>query len=652
NVSSKDIFKDAFKIDERPIVKFPLGIILLLIYLIIFSIGLTIWPIVYIIRLFNENNSWEKKLKVDKKQKEEKLKKIQAKYEGFNLKLLNPIILERKDDRAAEISKGFPTNVILYVAEKPHPFVEVFFKKNIEDIKTRFLENHPYDREYKFVIPEATLFDNFNNIQLGEKLTYNFPYISSKQKIIESLRVSSIYDFTQQLRKDLSIEFPMGPGLFRVINGPGNSFNFIRFSYVELPLDSEVNLDKALWCYLAHLKEANSDTYFKLIAESDLKGMGQSYKLSDFRFNYQAHKLSKEVADKIESMKLLGYENILMRGVLNKMEGYEIRKTDKSLESQLGKKLSPMIIDQNFKIYLTDYNNLEIKMPALSKALYLLFLRHSEGIILKHLSDHKSELLKIYQSISLRESYDEAIASIEDLVNPLSNSVNEKASRIKCAFVKHFSEDIARHYHITGERGEKKVIILKRSLIEWKVEDLDWPFQRGKSTEKSKQEERIIDDKYSQALKLIAKKDYEQAKSLLTDIIELNNNHFDAYKLRAICHFDLLQYEQAERDNNLAIKLNPETCVSHHNRAEARLMLGKYQEALEDITKYLKEVDNKCAESYYIRGLIHFEQNSEKAKQDFVNAIKLGHEDAKKMLKQCQGKIPKQAFFEEIKNQI
>ena len=68
-------------------------------------------------------------------------------------------------------------------------------------------------------------------------------------------------------------------------------------------------------------------------------------------------------------------------------------------------------------------------------------------------------------------------------------------------------------------------------------------------------------------------------------------------------------------------------------------MLGKYQEALDDITKYLKEVDNKCAESYYIRGLIYFEQGSEKAKQDFVNAKKLGHKDASKMLKQCQGKI-------------
>ena len=57
-------------------------------------------------------------------------------------------------------------------------------------------------------------------------------------------------------------------------------------------------------------------------------------------------------------------------------------------------------MDSEFKIYLPDYKNVEIKMTTLPKALYILFLRHPEGIILKQLSDFEPELMKIYQIIS------------------------------------------------------------------------------------------------------------------------------------------------------------------------------------------------------------------------------------------------------------
>lgn len=645
NESKKDIFKNAFKSNFAPVFRIAIGILGSLLFLVVILIVLGIWPIVYLIRLYNENKT--SKNKSNQNYKNKKLKGIQSKYEGFDVEMIKPKIIERNDRRALEISKQFPSDGIFYVSDEPNLYIEGFLNKNLNKIKSRFLKKHPHNLEYKFIIPDFRLFDGYSNRQIRKKLTYNFPSLPIDNEIFNSIRSSSIKDFTDQLRKDLNIQFPLEAGLFRVINGPGSNSSSVIFSYVKLPVDSEENIDKALWFYLSNLRERRDNgIYHSLMSEKDLASMGQSHELADFRFDYHAHKLSKEIGDKIESLKLKGYEDILLRSLLKKIGGHEIKKTEETLESPLGKKLSPMVIDQNFKIYLSGYNNLEIKMPSLSKALYILFLRHPEGIRLKHLSDHKSELLKIYQAISLRESYDEAIASIEDLVNPLSNSINEKASRIKSAFVKHFSEEIARHYHITGERGEKKVVILKRSLVEWKVKDLEWPFQRSKSTKKSKKEEEIINNKYSQALNAIADKDYFLAKTLLTDIIELNNNHYDAYRLRANCHFDLLQYEEAEKDNNMAIKLNPNVCISHHNRAETRLMLGKYEEALQDITTYLKEVDNKCAESYYVRGLIYFEQGSEKAKQDFVNAKELGHKDATKMLKQCKGKIPRRPDFE------
>jgi hypothetical protein len=46
-----------------------------------------------------------------------------------------------------------------------------------------------------------------------------------------------------------------------------------------------------------------------------------------------------------------------------------------------------------------------------------------------------------------------------------SNSINEKCSRIKEAFVSKIDESIARNYYITGSKSEPKSITLDRSLV-------------------------------------------------------------------------------------------------------------------------------------------------------------------------------------------
>ena len=48
--------------------------------------------------------------------------------------------------------------------------------------------------------------------------------------------------------------------------------------------------------------------------------------------------------------------------------------------------------------------------------------------------------------------------SINDVTDPTKNAINEKCSRIREAFVKHFDEQIAKNYFITGTRSEPKKI--------------------------------------------------------------------------------------------------------------------------------------------------------------------------------------------------
>ena len=129
-----------------------------------------------------------------------------------------------------------------------------------------------------------------------------------------------------------------------------------------------------------------------------------------------------------------------------------------------------MTVTRKGKILLGEENK-EVRMEPLVKAVYLLFLNHPEGIIFKHLPEHRRELTRIYESLRPWGLSDRAIHSIEDVTNPLLNSINEKCARIRRAFLKVLDKDVAEFYYITGSRGEIKRITVPRDLIRMKEND-------------------------------------------------------------------------------------------------------------------------------------------------------------------------------------
>lgn len=130
-------------------------------------------------------------------------------------------------------------------------------------------------------------------------------------------------------------------------------------------------------------------------------------------------------------------------------------------------RLSRLVITMDYRLILPDYNNMEIKMEPLTKAVYLLFLKHPEGIMFKCLPDYRKELAEIYNRLRPLGLTEKSIRSIEDVTNPLLNSINEKCARIRGAFVGEFDDHMARHYYIDGRRGEAKKIALPRNLVVW-----------------------------------------------------------------------------------------------------------------------------------------------------------------------------------------
>lgn len=128
--------------------------------------------------------------------------------------------------------------------------------------------------------------------------------------------------------------------------------------------------------------------------------------------------------------------------------------------------LSRLVVTEDFRILLPDFNNMEITMSPLPKAVYMLFLKHPEGILFKELHYYYDELLDIYRQISNRIIENNIVDSIRDVTDPTKNSINEKCARIREAFLKQLNGIQAEHYYISGKRGEPKKITLPRELVD------------------------------------------------------------------------------------------------------------------------------------------------------------------------------------------
>ena len=140
-------------------------------------------------------------------------------------------------------------------------------------------------------------------------------------------------------------------------------------------------------------------------------------------------------------------------------------------------KLSRLVITKDYRFILADYNNKEVELQPVHKAVYLLFLAHPEGIEFKRLADYREELTRYYMATAKLMDKEKILEGVDHLVNPLDNAINEKCSRIKKVFLDMMDEYTASYYiisshtqkHIEGSSRiwfqRLKVITLPRELV-------------------------------------------------------------------------------------------------------------------------------------------------------------------------------------------
>lgn len=171
---------------------------------------------------------------------------------------------------------------------------------------------------------------------------------------------------------------------------------------------------------------------------------------ADQLFDAESQKLIEEVQERIEKLRYNGLSAALINSLFHQEET-----------------LSPLRIDGDYRLWLTDYGNVEIRMTPLVKVVFLLFVSHPEGILFKHLSDYRTELRNIYAELRRSALSAAEEESISRLTDPFNNSINEKCARIREAFCREIRPSLAEHYIINGQRGEAKKMALPRELILW-----------------------------------------------------------------------------------------------------------------------------------------------------------------------------------------
>jgi len=96
---------------------------------------------------------------------------------------------------------------------------------------------------------------------------------------------------------------------------------------------------------------------------------------------------------------------------------------------------SPIRIDQESgNVIIVDLDNYMIKLTPLEKTIYHFFLRHPEGVLASEISDYEYEIKEMYNDYSTISDFQKHNKYIGDLLSPMTNSMQEKLSKIRKKF--------------------------------------------------------------------------------------------------------------------------------------------------------------------------------------------------------------------------
>lgn len=184
----------------------------------------------------------------------------------------------------------------------------------------------------------------------------------------------------------------------------------------------------------------------------------------------QLEEIAVQLSQLVRKLRAAGRNDLLLRSI-------SVPVIEELRIEAARRRLSRLLITKDYRFILMDDEQREIELTPVHKAVYLLFLNHPEGIEFKRLREFRDELLGYYMATARSMDKQTIIDSVEMLIDPLNNSINEKCSRIKSVFLSMMDEYRANYYiisshtqrHIAGSSKvwyeRLKVITLPRELV-------------------------------------------------------------------------------------------------------------------------------------------------------------------------------------------
>jgi len=338
---------------------------------------------------------------------------------------------------------------IIYVEDKYNTGINDYIKRNIDLLKGLF---YFYSLSFIYLPHDIKLEQRKEAI-----IDYTFPMINSEMKkhLLSSWDNFSSSQFSHTLYSSIGIPLSdLKPGLLLITYWDENTS---MASFVELQESNDEGLSSTFVNYFR--VKGSLIEYCPKNAKNRLISTSDHFQKDDL-FNREIGLLVlvKEVKEKIERLKIEGYFELLLQTLRNDIVEEIKQKSTIPL-------LSELVVTGSFKIHLPGYNNLQIEMSPLPKAVYILFLRHPNGIRFKMLPAYNKELWEIYKHVSPFHSIKKMKQSIDMITDPTHSTINEKCSRIREAFLMHFDNYFSRHYYITGNRGKKEKVMLPMGLV-------------------------------------------------------------------------------------------------------------------------------------------------------------------------------------------
>jgi hypothetical protein len=365
---------------------------------------------------------------------------------------------------------------------KPDKSQVIYVESLYDEQANRFITDNYHDlrqwfeyRGYEFIYLPML----FKDDELKRKVLYYAPYLETKIVADKSLRSSYLLNFLSSSHLGEAVK----PS---ILFGPERCGDEWLFQACELPLSGVASKDiiqlmDAVSSGTLFVNEScvTSDNILKNYQPSSEPRSSRSCECEEKRSALKRSFFSKMVdriqgelfEDDVEEYAPLRdevaeiLENLENNVKKLRLQGVTLSAIHEFIDKQ--EPLSPLVITEDLRIFLPEYNNIEIELSAQRKALYFLFLNHPEGIVLQHLEEYHKELMNYYKQTNggvVTPRMEESIKKLETYGN---NQLNVVITRIREAFCSKFDERLARHYFISGERGQAYKIGLPQALIRW-----------------------------------------------------------------------------------------------------------------------------------------------------------------------------------------